>query len=964
VTQHNDPFRTGLYASETQLTWNSVQTDFGKLFSVPVDGRVYAQPLFMPAVLTFSGRHDLVIVATENNSVYAFDAHSGATIWQHSCSSPTLGMAISSLDAYDSQFDNIPGTIGITGTPVIDPATNTIYLVNAAKKSDGSYHQYFNALDVASGAPRANSPQEITASFQGDGEAAPAGVIYFDPLRENQRAGLLQLNNKIYVAWSSHGDDYIDVLHGKTAIFFGWIMSFDSTTLKVVDVFNTSPHASPYKTGEPYGGSIWGGGAGLASDGNKIYLNTGNGLFDPADGNWPDSTLAFSPTLSVVDSFTPSDQVILDRYDMDFASGGVIIVPTSTVPQHSNLLVTTGKEGTIFVLDRDHLGGTQVASDVPGRDTICPPNQAATGCVVAKHYQAVGMVGYNLFFGLPAYFNDTLYFAGNGDTLKSFALGGTQGISVSPVHQTSTLFNYPGATPSISSNVDSSDAIVWALERTQPQQDNPPLTPIPTYLHAYYANSLAEIYNSHTQGEDPEGVNQFVPPTIAGGQVFVATTSSLVVYGLFVTGAPASQSVIQGNATTYAISTGATGSPLTLSASGLPAGATPSFSPATVPSGGTSTLTIATATTTPVGTYPITITSTGNGGATHSTTVSLVVLKRHVAPTPAFTFKCIGRQCTFDGTSSKDDSGNPVSAYSWSFGDNSAAVTTGTAAHTYAANNSYTVTLTVTDSAGLTASVTHTVSAVDQLPKAAFAFSCAIHQCSFDASGSSDTEGPIYSYVWSFGDGTTDTNGNDVRVSHVYAVNGTYTVTLTVTDSVGQTSSVMHNVSAIDQPPHAAFSTVCSDKKCTVEAEASSDDVAIVQFTWSWGDGQGSIGGSPMSLTSHTYANYGTYTITLTVTDTAGQTGTASQTVVLRVGPQASFTYSCAGRSCTFNASASTGPVAITNYHWDFDDETTLDTAQATAVHVYAYGAIFRVGLTVTDSNGVTNTITLPVTVQ
>jgi PKD repeat protein len=951
LTQHVDAARTGLYASETQLTWASVPTSFGKLFTVPVDGRLFAQPLYVPGVTTFLGNHDLVILATENNSVYAVDAHSGSTIWTRS-----LGTPIPSLDAYPSQCLNIPGTIGITGTPVIDPSTNTIYLVNANKNVDGTYHQYFNALDVATGAPRSNSPREIGAQYPGDGPAASNGLVAFDPLRENQRAGLLLLNNKIYVAWSSHCDDGLDYVNGKPEIFFGWIMSFDPNTLGVVNVFNTAPHADPNNAIDPYGGSIWHGAGGLASDGNRIYANTGNALFDPAHGDWGDSTLALSSSLTLLDSFTPSDQATLDAADLDFSAGGVVVVPTNSVPQHPNLLVATGKEGTIFVLDRDHLGGAQPAP--PGADIICPPNQPASGCVVAERYEAVGTAnGDGFFFGLPAYFNNTLYFAGNGDHLKSFALGGSAGISPSFVNETSTVFQYPGSTPAISSN-GTADAIVWALERTQP---GPFMFPDPTHLHAYRADNLTELYNSQTKGEDPANAGQFMSPTIAGGQVYIGTSNSLAVYGLFLTVSPTSQSVIQGNATTYAVSTAFTGASVTLSATGLPAGATASFAPATVSSGGGSTLTITTATTTPVGTYPITVVETA-GSTSHSTAATLVVLKRDQPPTAAFTFSCVGRQCSFDGTSSHDAEG-PIATYAWSFGDGAATATTATTSHNYAVNNTYSVTLTVSDSAGQTNSVTHALNAVDTPPTAAFTFSCAVRQCSFNGLGSHDPDGPIFSYAWSFGDGATD-SPDDVTPTHLYAANGTYNVTLTVTDSIGQSSSITHSVTAIDQPPHAAFSMVCSDKTCTVDAEASSDDVGIVRFTWSWGDGSASFGGSPFSLTSHTYAAYGTYPIMLTVTDTVGQTGTSSRSVLLKAGPKASFTHTCLGRSCSFNAAGSSGPATIVNYHWDFDDETSFDTAVATAGHGYGYGATFRVSLTVTDVNGDFDTITVPVVVN
>ena len=940
LTQHVDPARTGLNAAETQLSWASVPGNFARLFSVAVDGRLYAQPLYAPQVATASGTRDLMILATEANTVYGIDAHTSAVVWQRN-----LGVPIPSLDAYPSPCVNIPGGIGITGTPVIDPATGTIYLVSATKDASG-YHQKLHALDVATGSPRSGSPSEITAHVQGDGPAAVGGQIAFDPLRENQRAGLLLMGGNVYVAWASHCDDAIDPFNfGVPAKFFGWVMGFDASTLMPGPVFNTAPHANINHPNNPYGAAIWQGGGGLATDGTRIFANTGNGLYEANSGDWGDSTLAFAPDLTRVDSFTPSDEDTLDAFDIDMSAGGIVVVPTG-VPQHPHLLVTSGKEGTVYVLDRDHLGGAQ-----PGTDTICPPNQAPGNCVVGRGFQTVGgQAAAGAFFGLPAYFNGRVYFAGNTDRLKMFSVGGGSALS-GVLAQTTMAFGYPGATPSISAN-GTSDGIVWAIERTATDPSASPSV----RLHAFRADNLAELYNSHTAGEDPVTAGQFITPTIAGGQVMVGASTQLVVYGTVLRPSPASQSVVQGASTSFAVATPVMNPnpSIALAVTGLPAGASAAFSPSLITGGASSTLSITTAATTPTGTYPLTITGT-SGAVTRTTSVALTVTQRDLPPHAVIQFSCNGRRCNFDGTHSFDAEG-PITAYRWGFGDGGLQITLPTTSHLYFAPGTYNATLPVTDTAGQTNTVTQQVTVVDAPPNPVFTASCAIWLCRFDGSASSDVEGAIASYAWNFGDGSAIASG--ATASHSYTANGTYTVTLTVTDGAGQTAQVAHTVVALDQPPHAAFSTVCIDLTCTGEAEASGDDVAIAGYRWDWGDGAITSGGSPASAPSHTYAAYGSYTIALSVIDTIGQVGTAAQTVVLVQGPTAAFTFSCTGRVCQFDGSGSSSPAGgALHYHWDWQDETTADRDTPTITHTYPAPGMFNVHLVVTDVNNRTGRV-------
>jgi PKD repeat protein len=252
----------------------------------------------------------------------------------------------------------------------------------------------------------------------------------------------------------------------------------------------------------------------------------------------------------------------------------------------------------------------------------------------------------------------------------------------------------------------------------------------------------------------------------------------------------------------------------------------------------------------------------------------------------------------------------------------------------------------------------------DQPPTARFTFTCTGRICSFDGSTSTDDAG-ISSYAWSFGDGGTATG---VTPTHTYTADGTFTVTLTVSDTTGQTNqtsqAVTVAVTVADYPPFASFYVGCTNFTCNADSEGSGDDNGIVNYTWTWGDGSTTTGGSPVSAPSHTYAAAGTYTITLTVSDIAGQTSTTSHAVTVSLGPTAAFTFHCTGSTCNFDASDSTSTVAITNYHWDWDDESVTDTASATTQHVYAYGSSFGVTLTITDANGafasVTHTVSVP----
>jgi hypothetical protein len=390
LTEHNDNARTGLYADERTLTPANVNVrQFGKLFSLPVDGYVYAQPLVMAGVpIPDRGRHNVLFVATEHNSVYAFDADdnagaNAAPLWH-----VNLGPAVPQPDVISN--DLVP-EVGITGTPVIDPRSGTLYVV-AKTREEGTWYQHLHALDVTTGAERPNSPVLITASVPGSGDGNDGhGGVPFQPLREHQRGGLCLSHGTVYVSWASHGD------HGP---YHGWLIGYDATTLLQTMAFNDTPDDSA--------GGIWMSGMGPAADRDgNIYVSTGNGGFNAnsAGGrNYGDSVLKIAPDGRVAGYFTPFNQANLNASDNDLGSGGVMLLPA----RHDDprrLLVTAGKEGRVYLIDRDDPGGYHA-----DRDDIL---QALPG--------AVGFGS----FGTPAAFQDRVYYQGSGDVLKAFALGRT-----------------------------------------------------------------------------------------------------------------------------------------------------------------------------------------------------------------------------------------------------------------------------------------------------------------------------------------------------------------------------------------------------------------------------------------------------------------------------------------------------------------------------------------------------------
>jgi outer membrane protein assembly factor BamB len=439
----------------------------------------------------------VLYIATEHGSVYAVDADSGSPLWR-----------VSTLDSGETTSDNrgcdqvIP-EIGITATPVIDAGAGphgTIYVVAMSKDALGTYHQRLHALDVTTGGEQFGGPKEIQASYSGSGDNSSEGSVVFDPVQYEERASLLLLRGVVYTAWSSHCD---------IRPYTGWIISYDENTLAQVSVLNTTPNGSE--------GSFWMSGAGPAADGNaNLYLLEANGTFDatlnangfPSQGDFGNSFLKLSTLnrqLSVADYFEMSNAEAENSADQDLGSGGALVLPDlqDSSGHTRHLAVGAGKDGNIYVVDRDNLGKFNPASN--------------------NVYQVVSGALSSSVFSMPAYFNQTVYYGDEGDNLKSFPITHAR-LATAAASETAESFIYPGCTPSISAN-GATNGIVWASENTNP-----------AVLHAYDAANLSsELYNSNQAagGRDRFGSgNKFITPMIANGKVYVATTNGVAVFGL------------------------------------------------------------------------------------------------------------------------------------------------------------------------------------------------------------------------------------------------------------------------------------------------------------------------------------------------------------------------------------------------------------------------------------------------
>ena len=511
LTHHNDIGRTGQNLDETILNTSNVKAaTFGKLFWKTVDGEIYAQPLYVPN-LTIQGKtRNVVYVATEHNSVYAFDADDATQVtplWQVSLGTPVPSQDICIItgdtNPADCPYLDINPEIGITSTPVIDPVAGIIYVVAKTKRtSDSTYHFFLHALDLTSGAEQLAGPTEITGQVTGSGTGSSGGVLVFDPTYHLQRPGLLLMNGVVYLGFGSVGD---------MGNFHGWIMGYDATTLQQVSILNMTPNGSD--------GGIWSAGQGLAGDASgNIYVMTGNGDFNANTNgkDYGDSFLRISTAsgLTVADYFTPSNQASLFSGDVDFGSGGPLAIPGT------NLFVGIGKDKLFRVVDSTNMGHFN-----SGFDNDVQQFTAATSA----------------YFGAPVYWNSpnngpVVYLWGPKDFLKAYKFTGSL-FQTTPVTQ-STIQNSSGfsnAAPlSISSNGELvGSGIVWGAASFSGVATGPSA---PGILRAFDATNLGtELWDSkQNAARDDVGMYaKFNPPTVANGKVYLGTFSGqLLVYGL------------------------------------------------------------------------------------------------------------------------------------------------------------------------------------------------------------------------------------------------------------------------------------------------------------------------------------------------------------------------------------------------------------------------------------------------
>lgn len=497
TTSQYDNARTGAYLNETKLTPQNVNPQqFGKLFTLKVDGDIYAQPLFLAGVqIPGKAKHDIVFIATEHDSVYAFDAYGNPStpLWQISF----LKDGVTTIPARDVECPFIVPEVGITSTPVIDAKSGTLYVLARTKKehiiSSNEYQQQLHALAVTTGAEKFGGPVEIHATVRGSGTGSVGGNVAFEPLRENPRAALLLSNNSVYLSWASSCD---------VGPYHGWVMAYDAQSLKQKASFITSPDADD--------SGIWASDTGIAADKEgDVFFATGNGKFDVAKGgrDYGDSLLKLNfegNNLKVADYFAPFNVDELDANDGDLGSGGPMLLPDQP-GVHPHLAIVGGKAPLIYVVDRDHLGHYHAGSNSHAIQTI----------------KTVGGI-----FGSMAYWNHNVYVLSSGDSLRDFAVKDGR---LTFKAASSFQFEDHAATPTVSANRDK-DGIVWVM--SSKGWNSSDRTAV---LYAADASNIThELYNSNQNAtRDHAGYAlRFNIPTIVNGHVYVGAKREVDVYGL------------------------------------------------------------------------------------------------------------------------------------------------------------------------------------------------------------------------------------------------------------------------------------------------------------------------------------------------------------------------------------------------------------------------------------------------
>jgi hypothetical protein len=515
TTWHYDNARIGVQSHETTLTPSNVNSSsFGKVFSLPVIGDLYAQPLYLGQYMMGDGNlHNVLIVATAQDYVYAFDADGKNPAQGYLWRDFLVNSGETWLSYLDEASDfDIDPNIGIISTPVADRNGGTLYVVSRSKTTSGTtkFFQRLHALNIANGAEKLNGPTTIQATVKGLGDGGTS--ITFNSQLENQRAALLLAptpsagsGNAVFIAWASHGD------HG---LYHGWVMAYDAA-----NVANQLGAWVDTPNGEE--GGIWMAGGGLSSDGlGNAFLATGNGTFNANTGgsDYGDSAvrLTLGTSLGVADYFTPGDQSTLNADDQDMGTGAVMLLPTQS-GSAPHLAMTTDKSGTIYLINRDHMGGFTT-----------PTNSS-------RQSFGGGSKNRSSF----AFFNNIAYGGFAGQPLQAWAFNPTTELfTTTPQSKSTNIFgcncNGGGSTPSVSAN-GTGNGIVWAL-------DNSGFYHTAAILHAYSPTNLAtEFYNSTQAANSRDAAAvavKFTTPTVANGKVYVGGRNAVTVYGLLNNGAP------------------------------------------------------------------------------------------------------------------------------------------------------------------------------------------------------------------------------------------------------------------------------------------------------------------------------------------------------------------------------------------------------------------------------------------
>jgi hypothetical protein len=521
-TYHNNLSRDGSNLSEYALTTSNVTlTTFGKLFSCTVDGAIYTQPLWVANLTIGSAKHNVVFVATQHESLYAFDAdaNSCVTLWHVNLIDTNHGGTAGETSVPSGPTGYLVGDgngsimpeVGVTGTPVIDPSTNTLYVVSKSViPANPTFFQRLHAIDVLTGNEKTGSPVTIAGTYPGTGDGN--STTTFVARQQNQRSGLALVNGVVYIAWASH-DDY--------APYYGWVIGYNAASLTQTAVLNVTPNVG-------YGGIWMGGGAPAADTSNNLYLITGNGTFDANSSTAPnndygDSFLKLTSGLSVSQYFSPSDQANDEAGDLDFGSGGAAILVDQPSSPVSHLVIGGGKDGYLYLLNRDAMGGLGDSS------------------AWQRLYFGNGI------FATGAFWNGRYYLAGVNGPLQSYTFNTVTGMfDLSSVPQSSDIFGFPGSTPSVSSS-GTVNGIVWALDNVYYCTTQSPGCGS-AVLHAYDATNIAaELWNSSQGIGNAAGIAvKFNVPTVANGKVYIGTRGNN-------TGGVASSSTIPGELDVYGL---------------------------------------------------------------------------------------------------------------------------------------------------------------------------------------------------------------------------------------------------------------------------------------------------------------------------------------------------------------------------------------------------------------------------